>query len=193
MASIGFGIEIGGTGRKAVGAESFDVFKPALFVGKGLGDLPEVLAYARPLAITAMVGAELPDRAKTRRLVIEDDDLHAEFERHPNTLRWGFTIQYSIPYLQESVRDLGLPAPLNRLIPVVELDFSSFLDRGLAGKTIGTINPGIIWAGKFIQLGIEAVVPINERTGKNVGVRGQIHFYLDDIFPKWLGRPLFGN
>jgi hypothetical protein len=36
-------------------------------------------------------------------------------------------------------------------------------------------------------------VPVNERTGKNVGIRGQVHFFLDDLFPHTLGRPLFGR
>jgi hypothetical protein len=26
-----------------------------------------------------------------------------------------------------------------------------------------------------------------------VGIRGQVHFFLDDIFPNTLGRPLFGR
>jgi hypothetical protein len=34
---------------------------------------------------------------------------------------------------------------------------------------------------------------MNDRTGKNVGVRAQLHFYLDDLFLRSLGRPLFGN
>ena len=94
---------------------------------------------------------------------------------------------YSLPYLQSFVKDIGLPTIIKQLIPLVEIDINNPLDRGFAGKTTGTVNPGIIWAGKYFQLGLEAVVPINERTGKNVGVRGQIHFFLDDIFPNTLG------
>lgn len=90
------------------------------------------------------------------------------------------------------MKDLGLPAPFNRIIPVVELTFDTPLDRG-GGKTTGTVNPGIIWAGRVFQIAIEAVIPINEATGKNVGVRGMLHFFLDDLFPRTLGRPLFGN
>jgi hypothetical protein len=191
--SLGFGMEIGGTGRHAVEAESFDVFKPALFFGKGLGDLPDALAYLKPLAVTAVLGAELPDRAKTRRFVLEGDEGEFEFERHPNVIRWGFAMEYSLPYLQEFVRDVGLPAPFNRMIPVVELDLRTPIDRGQAGKTTGTINPGIIWAWKYVQVGVEAVIPLNERTGKNVGVRGMLHFFLDDLFPTTLGKPLFGK
>ena len=45
----------------------------------------------------------------------------------------------------------------------------------------------------YAQLGLEAVIPINERTGKNVGFRAQIHFFLDDLFPKSIGKPLLGD
>jgi hypothetical protein len=34
---------------------------------------------------------------------------------------------------------------------------------------------------------------VNSRTGAHVGVIGQLHFYLDDLFPKLFGRPLFGG
>jgi hypothetical protein len=59
-----------------------------------------------------------------------------------------------------------------------------FDDPKNSGRTTGTINPGIIWFGRYVQVGIEAVVPVNERSGKNVGVVGQLHFYLDDILPQ---------
>ncbi len=191
--SLGLGWEVGGTGRKATGAESFDVVNPALFFGKGFGDLPDALAFLKPLAVTGLVGAAIPTRASTRTVKIEGDEVEIETERHPNILQWGFVVEYSIPYLQSFVKDVGLPAPFNRMIPLVELNFDNPLDRGMAGKSTGTVNPGIIWAGKFIQIGLEAIFPINDRTGKNVGVRAQLHFFLDDLFPKSLGRPLFGN
>ena len=38
---------------------------------------------------------------------------------NPNSVFYGFAIEYSIPYLQSQVRDLGLGAPFNRLIPLV--------------------------------------------------------------------------
>jgi hypothetical protein len=50
--SVAFGWEAGGTGRKKAGAESFDVFKPALLFGKGMGDLPEALRWIRPFAFS---------------------------------------------------------------------------------------------------------------------------------------------
>jgi len=187
--SLGLDAEIGGTGRKAVGADSFSTFTPALFYGKGFGDLPEPVSFLRPLAVTGVLGVALPTKAKS--VTVTDDD--SEIERHPHVLQWGFAIEYSIPYLQSVVKDVGLPAPFNRMIPVIELSFQTPLDRGQGGKTTGTVNPGIIWAGQFFQIGLEAIIPINDRSGKNVGVIGQLHFFLDDLFPKIFGRPLFGG
>jgi len=190
--SAAFGWEAGGTGRKKIGAESFDVFKPALLFGKGLGDLPDQLAWMKPFAVTGLVEGVLPTRSGNKTFSLNDDgDLEIEIEKNPNVLHWGFAVMYSLPYLQSFVKDVGLPAIIRQLIPIVEIDINNPLDRGFAGKTTGTINPGIIWAGKYFQLGLEAVVPINERTGKNVGIRGQVHFFIDDIFPNTLGKPLF--
>ncbi len=192
--SVAFGWEVGGTGRAKIGAESFDVFKPALLFGKGFGDLPDALGWLKPLAVTGIVEGVLPSRSGNKTLMLNDDgDLEIDIEKNPNVFHWGFAVMYSLPYLQAFVKDVGLPVILNRLIPLVEIDINNPLDRGFAGKTTGTVNPGIIWAGKYFQLGLEAVIPINERTGKNVGFRAQIHFFLDDIFPNTIGRPLFGG
>ncbi len=159
-----------------------------------MGDLPDPLAWLRPFAVTGIVEGVLRSRSGNKKFTVNDDgDLEVEIEKNPNVFHWGFAVMYSLPYLQAFVRDVGLPVIINRLIPLVEIDISNPLDRGFAGKTTGTVNPGIIWAGKYFQLGLEAVVPVNERTGKNVGIRGQVHFFLDDLFPHTFGRPLFGR
>jgi hypothetical protein len=193
LVSLGLGWEVGGTGRKATGAESFDVVTPAIFFGKGFGDLPESLWLLRPLALTGVTGVAIPTRSRTRTVTVNGDEVEEEIERHPHVLTWGFSLQYSLPYLAANVRDPGLPSFLRRLIPIVEVELETPLDRGQAGRTTGTVNPGIIWAGRFFQVGLEAAVPINDRTGKNVGVRAMLHFFLDDLFPNSFGRPLFGN
>jgi len=104
----------------------------------------------------------------------------------------GFAIEYSLPYLQAFVKDMGLREPFNQLIPVVEVALSKPLDRG-RGPTTGTVNPGILWAGRYMQLGLEALVPINHQTGSRVGWLAQIHFFLDDLFPTSIGKPIFGK
>ena len=182
--SVGLNAEIGGTGRAVVGADSFSTFTPALFFGKGFGDLPDSLAFLKPFALTGQLGVTFPTRAAS--------ETDTGTEPHPNMLQWGLALEYSLPYLQSFVKDVGLPTPFNRMFPVVELSFQSPLNRG-GGQTTGTINPGLLWAGQFLQLSVEAMIPLNAQSGHNVGVIGQLHFYLDDLFPTVFGKPLFGG
>ena len=187
--SAGLDVDIGGSGARRVGAESFSTFTPALFFGKGFGDLPESLQYLRPLAVTGQLGVSIPSRSSSTFL---NDEGETDVERHPNFLQWGFALQYSLIYLQSFVKDVGLTQPFNRLIAVVEVPLSTGLNRGTNGTT-GTVNPGLIWSGRYAQLALEAQIPINNRSGRGVGWIAQLHFYLDDMFPTSLGRPLFGR
>jgi hypothetical protein len=195
IVSLGLGVEVGGTGSRSVGADSFSTWTPGIFFGKGFGDLPEALRFLKPLALTGLAGVAIPTSASTRSVTTDElSGLRSvDIERHSDVLEWGFALEYSVIYLQSQVRDMHLHAPLDRLIPLVEFALQTPLNRGARGQTTGTINPGIIWAGRYCQLGVEAVVPINERTGNNVGVIAQLHFYLDDLFPHSLGHSLFGG
>jgi hypothetical protein len=187
--SAGVDVDLGGTGSKRVGREPFSTFTPALFFGKGFGDLPEDAKFLRPLALTGQLGIGIPSSASSTTV---NDEGEAGVERHPNVLQWGFSIQYSLIYLQSFVKDVGLGEPFNRMIPVIEIPLSTALNRGASGTT-GTINPGIIWSGRYFQVAVEAQIPINSRSGSGVGWIAQLHFYLDDLFPKTIGRPVFGN
>ncbi len=194
LLSIGVDWDVGGTGSTRVGAESFDTVTPSLFVGKGFGDLPDSLELLKPFAVTGVLGWGVPSRVWNKTFTTDEDgNVEVDREFNPTVFTWGFSFQYSLQYLQSVVRDVGLPAPLNRMIPLVELVLQTPIDGPRAGDTTGTVNPGVIWFGKYFQVGIEAVIPANAASGKNVGILGQIHFFLDDLFPKTLGRPLFGN
>jgi hypothetical protein len=181
VVSLGVSVDVGGTGSKEVGVDSFSTWTPGLFFGKGLGDLPQELSLLRPVAITGLIGVAVPSSART------------DGSPNPAVLQSGFAVEYSIIYLQEQVQNIGLRAPFDRLIPLVEVSLSDPIDRGQSGLVTGTVNPGIIWSGKYFQVGAEAVIPINSRTGNDVGFIAQLHFYLDDLFPHSLGRPLFGG
>lgn len=182
--SVGLDAEVGGTGDKRIGADDFSTLAPAIFLGKGFGDLSDSMALLKPLAVTGVVGLDIPTEARS----VNDT---GDVERHPHVLNTGIAIEYSLPYLQASVRDIGLGAPFGRLIPLVEVNLQTPIDRGSSGKTVGTVNPGLIWAGQYMQIGLEAVIPVNERSGDGPGVVAQLHFFLDDIFPESLGRPIF--
>jgi hypothetical protein len=187
--SAGLDVDIGGSGAKRVGAESFSTFTPGIFFGKGFGDLAEGMELLRPLAVTGQLGIAIPSRSSS---TIFDDEGEAGIEQHPNFLQWGFAFQYSLIHLQSFVKDVGLKEPFNRMIAVVEVPLSTGLNRGASGTT-GTVNPGIIWSGRYTQLALEAQIPINSRSGRGVGWIAQLHFYLDDMFPTTIGKPIFGN
>ena len=195
IVSVGLGVEIGGTGSSSIDADSFSTWAPGIFFGKGFGDLPETLRFLKPLALTGVAAIAIPSSASTRTITVNEQtgERDADVERHPDVLEWGFALEYSVIYLQSQVQDMHLPAPIDRLIPLVEFAMESPLNRGAGGPTTGTINPGVIWAGKYFQVGVEAIIPINKHTGNNVGVIAQLHFFLDDLFPHTLGRPLFGG
>ena len=189
VASIGVDWDIGGTGAKRIGAESFSTVTPTLFFGKGMGDLPDSMGFLKPFAITGALGFGIPTRASTTSLA---DDGSLDEERHPNTIEWGFSLEYSIPYLQSFVKDVGLGAPFSRLTPIVEFAFSTPVNRG-GGATTGTVGPGLLWDGQYFQLGFEALIPVNDHSGRSIGGIVQLHLFLDDLFPNSIGKPLFGN
>ncbi len=173
IASMAFSWEVGGTGSHRIGADSASSYTPKILFGKGFGDLPDSMALLRPLAVTGVAGYGIPG--------------HGD---EPHVFQWGGAIEYSLGYLQTNVRDVGLGSFVSHLTPLVEFSLQSPVDRD-GGGTTGTVNPGLIWSGRYVQVGLEAIIPINRATGHNLGVAAQLHFYVDDIFPNSLGKPLF--
>ncbi|KVN28679.1 hypothetical protein WJ63_12885 [Burkholderia pyrrocinia] len=172
MVSVGVKASLGGTGARSV-SDSFSTISPAVFFGKGFGDLPDALKYLRPLAITGAVSPNYTTNASA-----------------PDSLDWGVTLQYSIPYLQSSVKNLGLGQPFSNLVPVVELPMNTCTGGPCSGQTTGTVNPGLLWLTRWGQFGVEAQIPVNRASGRHTGVLLQAHLYLDDIFPHSVGKPL---
>jgi hypothetical protein len=195
--STGLNVEWGGTGAASVGADPFNTYTPTLYFGKGLGDLPDTFSWLRPIAITGQLGYAMPERNSTTTFGLDPDTgaLTAATDFNPRVLIWGGTIQYSMPYLKSAVMDLGLPDFINHLIPLVEASLQTPVSNTLTSGTLttGTINPGVIWVGSTFQVGVEALVPVNRQSGRNVGVIAQLHYYLDDIDPRGIGKPLFGG
>jgi hypothetical protein len=178
LLSTGVVWEVGGTGSKSV-ADSFSTYTPTFYFGKGFGNLKS--DFLRPLAMTGTLGLAIPSRASTTT------------ESNPRVLQVGLAFEYSVPYLQSSVKDVGLGAPWNRMIPVVEIAAEKPVDRVDDRRWTGTVNPGVLWVGRDVQLGLEAIIPINRASGHGVGVQAQLHFFLDDLFPHTFGKPMLGN
>ena len=134
-------------------------------------------------------------QARDATVTVDPDSGDVDTEFNPRVLIWGASLQYSLPYLKSAVVDLGLPDFINRLIPLVEASLQTPVSNVSTSGTVttGTINPGVIWVGDKFQVGVEAMIPVNRQSGSNVGAIAQLHFFLDDIFPNSIGRPIFGK
>ena len=171
MVSVGLEAEWGGTGAERVGAERTTTLTPTLYFGKGASELPASLWWAKPFALTGVIGYAVP------------------LAHEPRSLESGFAVEYSFRYLSSHVRDIGLPAFVNQLTPVVEVQLETPIDD--RAPSTGTINPGVIWSGKRVQFAVEAMAPINRASGRSVGAVFQVHWFLDDMFPHGIGRPIW--
>ncbi len=166
-------------GADRVGAESFSSLGTGVFYGKGFGDLPEGLRYLRPLMLQG------------------DLVLHHHLTRDGaeafNPFSYDFALYYSLPYLQQNVKDVGIPWPLSRLFPMVELNFERMLNGPEIGLKESFARPGFVWVGKAFQLGLAAVIPISDlaRQTSDIGVMGIMSLYLDDLFPDVFRKPVF--
>jgi hypothetical protein len=191
--SAGLSVEWGNTGAAGVGAESFTTYTPTIWFGKGFGDLPDSFGWMRAFGLTGQIGYAIPSSSSS--VTFDPDTGDGNVDLHPRFLNYGFTLQYSMPYLKSSVIDLGLPDFINRLVPLIEGNFQTPVSnaQGTGLITTGTINPGVIWVGNYFQVAVEALVPINHQSGTGIGGIVQLHLYLDDIFPRGIGAPLFGT
>ena len=179
MASAGFQQTWGFTGTPGVSQNLFNTYTPIIDVGKGFGDLPKSLNLLRPLAITAAIS----------------ENYVTDPTQAPNMFNLGFTLQYSLPYYNEHVAEID-NSFLKHLVPVVEANFqwpTANTNPGDYTGLTGTIQPGVIYEADTWQFALEAIVPVNAQSGTNVGFVGELHFFLDDIFPNSLGKPLFGG
>ena len=183
---LGLIVDWGHTGATNSGiATTFSTLTPTFYFGKGFGELAANIEWARPFAVTGQIGYQVPSSSF-------DVNLGVPIAQN---LVYGGSLQYSMPYLKSSVIDLGLPEFINHLIPLVEAQFTTPVanNSGLSFVTTGTIQPGVIWVGNYFQVGVEAIIPVNAQSGHGVGVVGQLHLYLDDMFPTTFGKPLLGS
>jgi hypothetical protein len=182
---LGLIVDWGGTGATNAGIGTpYSLITPTYYFGQGFGGLGDELEFARPLAVTGQIGYQIP----TTSYILSQGAFV------PQVLVYGATLQYSMPYLKSEVKDFQLPDFINHLILIVEVQLATPVANNFGNTylTTGTINPGVIWVGSYFQVGVEAVIPVNGASGNGVGFLGQVHLYLDDMFPKTFGQPLIG-
>jgi len=193
MASVGLDATWAYTGTKNF-SDPFNTFTPVIDMGKGFGDLPASLNILRPFAVTAQFGLSIPSEPHTSSIVYDDSgNPSLDVALNPTVFNWGFTLQYSLPYMNANVSEVGGPDLLKHLVPITEFAFQTPVGHVPPGGqvTTGTIQPGVIYMADTWQIAIEALVPVNGASGKRVGAVAELHFFFDDIFPNSLGKPLF--
>jgi hypothetical protein len=168
--SVGLAWGIGQSGAQAVGADEPNTIQPDIFFGKGFGDLPDWLAWARPFAVTGAVVDAIPFGPTGKALTPNPatGSLQSGLVPQVNVLHWGFSLQYSTYYLTS--RFTGGPPkaePLNQLVPLVEFNF----DTPFGHSTAATMNPGFAYVAVTWQIAAEAIVPLNRQGGSGPGVR----------------------
>lgn len=197
VASLGVIREIGGSGTTHTGADHHGSTAPTAYFGKGFGDVP--IGILKPFAVTGELGYTIADR-EVKQLQQPaslsapfDTGLPAQYnDGNNNAWAGAFSIQYSIPYLQSQVKDLGLPGFLGNMIPLVEFSWSSPASPHASQGATWTAAPGVIYLAQWGEIGLEALVPLNKATGTTVGAVGLVHFFFDDLFPNnFIGKPIF--
>ena len=171
----------GSAATQSIGGDETGATLPTFYFGQGLGPLP--IGLLRPLAVTGELSYSIPNHR-----------LNSTGDNGGQPFFWagGVSLQYSIPYLQSQVKNIGLPGFFGHMNPLVELDWFS----PAAGPAPGlpetlTVAPGVIYLGDTYQVGLEALIPANKAAGPHVGFILQVHFFFDDIFPNSIGKPLF--
>lgn len=185
LISLGVIREFARTGSPGIDNDDVGTTTPTLYWGKGLGDLP--IGFLRPLALTGTIGYQLSDK---RLGALPGGPPGAFNDGTENRWVGGLSLQYSIPYLQSQVRDLGLPPVLGRLTPLIELSWSSPASHPHAEGTQYLFGIGAVYTADVYAVSLEALVPANGQSGRGIGAIAQFHLYFDDLFPHTLGKPL---
>jgi hypothetical protein len=211
VVTVGGTAAIGGTGAPGI-ASTFSTLTPTVYIGKGFGDLPDSAAWLRPLNITATAAVAVPTDASTLtstslgsvNLPVETGAFNSlttlptspttlAATVNPKILQLGFALEYSlVTNSYTGANHTGTRYP-EGWVPLVEFTTATPLNGPLAGRTTGTVNPGFIWVSRYLQVGAEAIIPMDAHSGRDVGARIQAHLYLPAIFPDFYSKPVFGD
>ena len=210
VVTVGGTAAIGGTGAPGI-ASSFSTLTPTIYIGKGFGDLPDSMAWLRPLTVSATVAVAVPTESSTLTSLGTINSPRADVGGftspttvptgattlsetiNPKILLLGFALEYSlVTNMYTGPNRTGTRYPQG-WVPLVEFTTSTPLNGPLAGRTTGTVDPGFIWVDRYLQVAAEAIIPMDAHSGRDIGARVQAHLYLSAIFPDFYAKPVFGN
>ncbi|MGO9674664.1 MAG: hypothetical protein ACLPSF_10955 [Methylocella sp.] len=192
--------EWGGTGspqNSSLPSDPHTTVTPKVYIGKGFGDVG--IDWARPFAVTGEIDYSIPTHPIDATIVPDPvSGLNTySLTQNPTVLTYGFTVQYSLLYANAFVQEV--PDLFRRLIPAFEGIFSSPMSNigpSVPGNwthtTTGVVGPSLYYIGQYFEIGVMAQIPINQASGRHVGALAVLDFFIDDILPDSLGKPLFG-
>jgi hypothetical protein len=208
--TVGGTAAIGGTGAPGI-ASSFSTLTPTIYIGKGFGDLPDSLAWLRPLTVSGTVAVAVPTESSTLtslgtiNMPRTDTGAFTSLSTlptgpttlaetiNPKILQLGLALEYSLVTNQYTGPNRTGTRYPEGWVPLVEFTTATPLNGPLAGRTTGTVNPGVIWVSRYLQVAAEAIIPMDAHSGRDLGARIQAHLYLPAIFPDFYAKPVFGN
>lgn len=159
-------------GNLGVQTQNHTSLGPELVWEKGLGDLPNWpgLKYLRPFGLQGDFGYLPAVNGHTSHLMFADQ-----------------VLEYSLPYLSNSVKDLGLEWPLRNLFLFSEFNYSQLV-AGPSGQTFPNIvaTPGIAYVGYRFELSLGTQFPINHASvpGTHAVAIGLLDIFYDSIIPQ---------
>jgi hypothetical protein len=160
------------TGTPGVQEQSHTSLGPLLLWEKGMGDLPNLTAlkYLRPFGLQGDFAYMPALGGHTSHLMFADA-----------------VIEYSLPYLSNSVRDIGLKSPLRNLFLFTEFNYSQLI-AGPALQTFPNIvaTPGIAYVGYHFELSFGTQLALNRASvpGTHAVAIGLLDIFYDSIFPR---------
>ncbi len=145
---------------------------PELVWEKGLGDLPNwpIVKFFRPFGLQGDFGYLPALGGHTSHLMFGDQ-----------------VVEYSLPYLSESVKDIGLQWPLRNLFLFSEFNYSQLI-AGPSGQTFPNLvaTPGIAYVGYRFELSFGTQFALNNASvpGTHASAIGLLDIFYDSIIPQ---------
>ena len=159
-------------GDKDIQAENHTSMGPVFLWEKGLGDLPDrsVLKYLRPLGVQSDFGYIPALSGHTNHHMFSDA-----------------VIEYSLPYLSNNVKDIGLPRPFRNMFLFNEINYDQLI-AGPSGQTFPTLlaTPGIAYISYHFEVAVATQFALNNasRPGNHAAVLGLLDIFYDSLLPK---------
>lgn len=166
------------TGNPSVESQNHTQLGPEFLWAKGFGDLSNhgLLKYLRPFGLQGDFGYIPALGGQTWHEMFADN-----------------VFEYSLPYLSNNVKDIGLTFPLRNMYAFTEINYNQLI-TGPPRQTFPQllITPGFAFMNYYVQISVATQFALNNASVPNnhATVLGLLDLFIDDIFPWTNWTPL---